>query len=183
MTLSWSDEYLNVFVHSRLHTDHFLSQTLSYGKQGVLGMLGNFITLQLVHQERHESKMTYILNTIINQHTLRWTSSVLKEWILYRHLNPHLSHLCVSKLGYHWFKWWFVACSAPGPLFTKPTDALPQNLVKSRSREIQVYNYPIVLTFDKHIGSNSAEMPVKIQSNTIIITSNLAASRLHESWR
>ena len=34
-----------------------------------------------------------------------------------------------------------------------------------------------------HIGSSAAEMTVKFQSHTIIITSNLAASRVHEIWR
>ena len=29
---------------------------------------------------------------------------------------PHrgrLTHVCVRKLGHHWFQWWLVACSAP----------------------------------------------------------------------
>ena len=33
--------------------------------------------------------------------------------------------------------------------------------------------------FDKHLGSSVAEMPVKGQIDSIFITSNLAASRLH----
>ena len=37
--------------------------------------------------------------------------------------------------------------------------------------------------FDSRLGNTAAEMPVKCQSNTIIMTSNLAASRLHEIWR
>ena len=32
-------------------------------------------------------------------------------------------------------------------------------------------------------GFRFAEMPVKFQSDAIIITSNLVASRLHELWR
>ena len=70
-----------------------------------------------------------------------------------------------------------------GPLFTKGTDVLPQDLAKSRSREILVQTFTIALKFDRHIGSKAAEMPVEFQSDTIIITSNLATSRLHEIWR
>ena len=47
-----------------------------------------------------------------------------------------------------------------GPLFTKQTSVLSQ---VSRSTAV--------------------EMPVKFQSDTIIITPNLAASILHEFWR
>ena len=70
-----------------------------------------------------------------------------------------------------------------GHLFTKRTDILPQDLGKSRGREIQVYTFPIAPKFDRHICSIATEMPVKFQSDTVIITSNLAASRLHENWR
>ena len=37
-----------------------------------------------------------------------------------------------------------------------------------------------VSKFDRHLGSSAAEMPVKFQSDTTILTSNLAASRLEE---
>ena len=68
----------------------------------------------------------------------------------------------------------------PGPVFTKRTVILPQDLVKSRSRFL---NFLIALKFDKHLGNSAAETPVEFQSDTIIITSNLVASRLHEIWR
>ena len=71
----------------------------------------------------------------------------------------------------------------PGPLFTKQTDVLPQDLVKFRGREIPVQTVSIALKFDRHLDSSAAEMPVKFQSDAIIITSNLAASRLHEILR
>ena len=48
---------------------------------------------------------------------------------------------------------------------------LPQDLVKSRSREIRIVSSPIALKFDRHLGSTAIEMPVIFQSNTIIITS------------
>ena len=73
--------------------------------------------------------------------------------------------------------------TAPGHLFTKRTDALPQDLVKSRSREIRVEIFSIALKFDRHLDSSTAEMPVKFQSDTSIIEPNLAASRLHEILR
>ena len=36
------------------------------------------------------------------------------------------------------------------------------------------------MKFDRYLGSNAAEVPVKFQSDTIIQTTNLTASRLHE---
>ena len=36
---------------------------------------------------------------------------------------------------------------------------------------------------DSHLGSRTTEMPVEFQSDTIITTSNVTASRLHEIWR
>ena len=54
-----------------------------------------------------------------------------------------------------------------GPVFTKRTGVLP-------------HDFLIALKFDKHLDSSAAEMPVEIQSDTIIKTSDLAALRLHE---
>ena len=42
---------------------------------------------------------------------------------------------------------------------------------------------PIALKINRHLGSSAAEMPVKIQSDTIIITPIPATSRLREVWR
>ena len=53
----------------------------------------------------------------------------------------------------------------PGPLFTKWTDVLPQDLVMSRSREIRVSAFPFALKSDRHISSSAAEMAVKLQSD------------------
>ena len=39
------------------------------------------------------------------------------------------------------------------------------------------------LKFDRHLGSCAADMHLKFQSDTIIITSNLPASILYEIWR
>ena len=66
-----------------------------------------------------------------------------------------------------------------GPQFTKWTGVLPQDLVKYWSRENRVYTFSIALKFYRHIGSSAAEMPVKLESDTIVLTSNFAAST---SW-
>ena len=70
-----------------------------------------------------------------------------------------------------------------GPLFIKQKDVLLTNLAKSRSREIECYNNPIALTFDRNLGSAAAEVPGKFQSDCKSLNSNLAASRLHEILR
>ena len=41
----------------------------------------------------------------------------------------------------------------------------------------------IILKYDMHLSRCVAKLPVKCRSDTIIITSNLAASRLHEVWQ
>ena len=58
-----------------------------------------------------------------------------------------------------------------------------QDLVKSRSHEICTLNRRIALKFDRHIGSNAAEVPVKFQSDRTILNTNLVASRLDEILR
>ena len=65
-----------------------------------------------------------------------------------------------------------VSSPSPGPLFTRRTDVLPQDLVKSRRREIRVQTFPIALKFDRHLGSSAAKLPVKFQSD-VFITSDL----------
>ena len=67
--------------------------------------------------------------------------------------------------GYHYI-------TGSRPLFTKRTDVLSQDLAKWL-REILVLTFSMALKFDRHLGS-AAEMPVKFQSNTIIMTPNLA---------
>ena len=41
--------------------------------------------------------------------------------------------------------------------------------------------YLKLLEIGKHIGSNAVDVPVKFQSDTIIQTTNLVASRFHET--
>ena len=70
-----------------------------------------------------------------------------------------------------------------GPIFTKRTDILQQDLMKSQNHGIGCYNIRIAPTFERHLGSAAAHVPVKFQSNGKIINPNLAASRLHEILR
>ena len=65
-----------------------------------------------------------------------------------------------------------------GPLFTKQTDILMQDLKKFRSCEIGFRLSQSKL--DRHLSDSAAKMPVKFQSDTIIMTSNLMASRFHK---
>ena len=70
-----------------------------------------------------------------------------------------------------------------GPLFTKRTDVLPRDFVKSRSREIRCYNHRIDLKIDMHLDSTVAEVPVKFHSDWKSLNPNRVASRLHEILR
>ena len=71
------------------------------------------------------------------------------------------------------------AAAAPGPLFTKRMDVLPQDLGKSWSRKIRVWTFSVALKFDRHLGSSA----VKFQSDATIRISSLATSTLHEILR
>ena len=48
-----------------------------------------------------------------------------------------------------------------GSLIIKLADFLLQDLVKSRSRDMECYNNRIALKIDRHLGSDAAEVPVK----------------------
>ena len=62
-------------------------------------------------------------------------------------------------------------CAAAEPLFTKRVDVLPQDLV---NLEVARFGFK----FDRHLDSSAVGMPVKFHSDAIIITFNLAVSRL-----
>ena len=53
----------------------------------------------------------------------------------------------------------------------------------SQSQEVRCYNASITLKFDRHLGSSTGEMPVKLQSNRKSLTLYLTASRVHEILR
>ena len=72
-----------------------------------------------------------------------------RVWIFFSH--QFLTDWCVFLLI------WTMFPSPPGHLFTKRTDVLPQDLAKSRSREIRIWTFPIALKFDRHLGSTAAE--------------------------
>ena len=88
----------------------------------------------------------------------------------------------ISKLGFVFKILHMFIKILSGPLFTKRTDVLPQDLVKSRTREIGYYNDRIAFKFDRHIERAVVEEPVKFQSDWKSLNPNLAASRLHEIW-
>ena len=54
---------------------------------------------------------------------------------------------------------------------------------KTPSREIRVQTLPITLKFERHISSKASKIPAKFQSDTIIMTCNLATSKLLEIFR
>ena len=54
-----------------------------------------------------------------------------------------------------------------GLYFTKPSDEISPNLTKSRTREIWFYGGPIALIFQRLLGSNAAEAPVKFQGDHV----------------
>ena len=62
-------------------------------------------------------------------------------------------------------------------------DSSRQDLVKFRNRKIRIKTFPIDLKCIRHLSSSAAKMSVKYQSDTIIITSNFAASIFHEIRR
>ena len=56
----------------------------------------------------------------------------------------------------------------------------PKILWSLGSREIWVQTFSIELKFDRHISNTAVEIPVRFQSEKVIIISNLAASGLHK---
>ena len=56
----------------------------------------------------------------------------------------------------------------PVPISNKTSYCKSLQSVKSQNREICIYDCPIALKFDRHIGSITADMPVKFQSDAII---------------
>ena len=76
----------------------------------------------------------------------------------------------------------FVPQVFSGPLFTNRTDVSPQDLGEPQSPQIRISTFQIALKLTG-TSKTAAEMLAKLQSDTIIIKSNLAASRLQEICR
>ena len=74
---------------------------------------------------------------------------------------------------------WPLQIQSPISLYIR-LDILSWDLVKTQSREIGSLNYCMALKFDRHIGSNAADAPVKFQSDWTVLNTNLAALRLHK---
>ena len=73
-------------------------------------------------------------------------------------------------------------CTTSYHRFLSPLRLIARSKEVSKPRDF-IYNRPIALIFGRHLGSTAAEVPVKFQSDAIIKTTNLAASRLHEILR
>ena len=69
----------------------------------------------------------------------------------------------------------------PGPPFTKRTDVLLYDLVKSRSHKIECRDAYNVLKFDRHLSSTAAKVPAEFQSNWKSLKLKLVVSRPHET--
>ena len=65
----------------------------------------------------------------------------------------------------------------PGPIVNKQTDVLSEDLVKSRSREIECQNPHIAMKFDRWLVTN-IRTPVKYQNDINLLNLHLVASRL-----
>ena len=117
----------------------------------------------------------YFLHTIkkgeISQTEKNWLVTPTMDLFLYYFWEPEM-YCCDALCVLLWF--------STGPLFTKWTDILPQDLAKPRSWEIQVSTFPITLTFARQLSSMAAEIPVKFQSETTII--NIHTHSFEPSW-
>ena len=90
-------------------------------------------------------------------------------------LNVHLGSIAVLSV--------LVWCSLQFSLPRAPSQ-YPKRRLSVRSRKVsKPRDCRIALKFDRHIGSNAAEVPVKFQSDRTILNTNLAASRLYEILR
>ena len=59
---------------------------------------------------------------------------------------------------------------------------MPPDLTQSRDHYMWVWGYPIVVKFDRRLGSTAAEAPVKFHNDTLMLTLNPAASKLNDIW-
>ena len=76
-----------------------------------------------------------------------------------------------------WRDWTTLFCSVTQGLYPHSNNTFfPQDLSTFRSRDIRIKTLPIDLMFSTHLGI-STEMSVKFQSDTLIKTLNLVASR------
>ena len=130
--------------------------------------------------------------TICDYYLAGWHISISRTWHLCRNKNIKTKkqrmkrHTFMVKCPfflpfYHKYNC-YNFCYVSRPLFTRLTDVIPHDLLKSRSHEIRIQTFPIALKFDRHLDSSAAERPDKFQSSTIIMRSNLAAVRLREIW-
>ena len=132
-------------------------------------------------------------------------SSVYCDWYISTGLNlfrcPHIVHIQVIPVI--WARkqcyWWISeflhrkeqtmvralsitrTTKLGGSLFTKRTDILPQDFVKSRSREIRVKTFPIALKFDRG-ASQISERYDHCDIQTFETSRDLMVRRLTALW-
>ena len=69
-----------------------------------------------------------------------------------------------------------------GPVSLSDKTSYHKILWNFETSKISSLNYPTTLTFDRHIGSSTAEVPVKFHSDWIILNTNLMASSLLQNF-
>ena len=111
-------------------------------------------------------------NTLLNSAIY----DVIMTWKYFPHYC--LLHLTATSHNRVW-----TVCTHLWLLLTKRRDVLPQDLVKSRRREIECYTDDIALKFDRHLGSAAVDVSARCQSDWKSLKPSIAASRLHEILR
>ena len=139
----------------------------------------NFVDLPLIHNLPKKMKGDYRPSVVNAKRTFftRDDTSItainlyaINPIPSYSQLYQHMRHLALQKCVL-WAFW------APSQYSER------RLLVRFRSHEIGTLNCRIALKFDRHIGSTTAEVSVKFQSDRTILNTNLAASRVDEILR
>ena len=123
------------------------------------------------------------------RHWPSWGEFIGDRWIP-RTKRP-VTRKCFHLMTLSWFVMPWPFCNVPFTIPLSPTQLhiCLKSGIRACSLSGQTFyrnvswcleTVPIALKLDRHIGSSTAEMPVKFQSDMIIITSNSTASRLHE---
>ena len=107
-----------------------------------------FILRMGVEAKQH---LKYVGTSLILIHIFLVKLNIPPDLICFLLYHFCLCMLCVGMLKHHG-----TSSSSAESLFTKRTDALRQNPVKSRSREIRYYTFLVALKFVRQLRSNAA---------------------------
>ena len=153
-----------------------------------LGMPGTFIPtadFKIIHlsgcRDKYRKSIAYINHSIVND--------ILNDYCQH----PVEDNQCLKRVGHHrpslppsvrhpktiYIPIIWHLTNGPNQYMCLPTSPVS---VKATTQQLNVLYKTGSLKFDRHSGSSAIEMPVKFQSDTIIITSNLVASTLHAIW-